>query len=109
MPSSKWSSETVEQYWESSDQLMETTDESAESSDQLAETSNDDSESSVQLSETLNEDLDSTTAPPKYPSIQTAADIEIGSSYELRGHMVQGRGVIDLESGWSMPTKRREN
>lgn len=109
MPSSKWPSATVEQDWESSDQLMETTDEGAESSDQLAETPNDDSESSGQRSETLNEDLEPTTAPPEYSSVQTAADIETGNSYELRSNMVRGRREIDLERGWSMFTKPRGN
>jgi hypothetical protein len=110
MPSSKWPSlATVEQDWESSDQLMATTDEGAESSDQLAETSNDDSESSGQLLETPNEDLEPTTAPPEYSSVQTAADIESGSSYELRGNMVRRQREVDLESGWSMFTKPREN
>ncbi|KFZ09763.1 hypothetical protein V502_08501 [Pseudogymnoascus sp. VKM F-4520 (FW-2644)] len=123
MSSSNWHPATVEEGWESSDQFMETTDEGAESSDQfmettdegtessdqLAETSNDDWGSSDQLSETPNEDLEPTTVPPKYSSVQTVADIETGNSYELRGNMVQGQRVTDLESGRRMPTKPREN
>ena len=109
MSSSNWHPATAEEGWESSDQLTETTDEGAESSGQLAETSNDDWESSDRLSETPNEDLESTTTPPKYTSVQTAADIGTGSSYELRGNMVQGQRETDLESGQRMPTKPREN
>lgn len=88
---------------------MATADEGAESPDQPAETSNDDSQSSGQLSETLNEDLEPTTAPPEYSYVQTVAEIETGSSYELRGNMVRRQREIDLESGWSMFKKPREN
>lgn len=73
MPSSKWPSlATVEQDWESSDQLMATTDEGAESSDQLAETQNDDSGSSDQLSETPNEDLEPSSSTKLHVILQLA-------------------------------------
>ncbi|OBT61704.1 hypothetical protein VE03_09416 [Pseudogymnoascus sp. 23342-1-I1] len=115
--------ETQSDDWESSDQLAETTDEGAESSDQLAETQsddfesssklsetqNDDSESYNQLSETPDEDLEPTTAPPKYSSVQTIADIETGSSYELQENMVQRLRETDLESGRVELTKPRGN
>lgn len=94
---------------ESSDQLMETTDEDAESSDQLAQTQSDDGVSSDQISDTSDEDLEPTIAPPRYSSVQTVADIETGSSYELRGNMMQRLRVIDLESGRSEPTKPGKN
>ncbi|KAL5350639.1 hypothetical protein ACLOAV_004208 [Pseudogymnoascus australis] len=94
---------------ESSDQLMETTDEDAESSDQLAETQSDDGVSSDQISETSDEDLEPTIALPRYSSVQTVADIETGSSYELQGNMMQRLRVIDLESGRSEPTKPGKN
>lgn len=100
---------TTDEGAESSNQLMETTDEGAESSDQLAETPDDDWESSEQLSETPSEDLESATAPPKYSSVQTVANIETGNSYELQGNMVQGQHNTNLESGQRRPVKPRED